>query len=67
MPDLSDTPVFIGAGKNDPICSPKESEELESLLSEAGADVHVHWENSGHQLTRSEVFAAAEWLKGLSL
>ncbi|KRE58345.1 alpha/beta hydrolase [Paenibacillus sp. Soil750] len=67
LPDLSDTPVFIGAGKNDPICSPEESEELERLLSDAGSDVHVHWENSGHQLTRSEVFAAAEWLKGISL
>lgn len=65
LPDLSDTPVFIGAGKNDPICSPEESEELERLLSDAGSDVHVHWENAGHQLTRSEVFAAAEWLKGI--
>ena len=24
LPDLSNVPVFIGAGKNDPICSPEE-------------------------------------------
>lgn len=63
LPDLSGTPIFIGAGSNDPICSPQETEELQSLLSEAGAETQVHWENAGHQLTRSEVEAAAIWFK----
>ncbi|TVY11418.1 alpha/beta hydrolase [Paenibacillus cremeus] len=63
LPDLTDVPVFIGAGRNDPICSPEETVELEELLSTAGANVHVHWEAGGHQLTRSEVIAAAEWMK----
>ncbi|MBW7477284.1 alpha/beta hydrolase [Paenibacillus oenotherae] len=61
LPDLSDTPIFIGAGNNDPICSPHETIELESTLRSAGAEVSVHWESAGHQLTRSEVEAAAEW------
>jgi phospholipase/carboxylesterase len=61
IPDLSGTPVFIGAGSNDPICSPKETEELQELLGGAGANVTVHWERSGHQLTASEVDAAAAW------
>lgn len=63
LPDLSGIPVFIGAGQNDPICSPQETEELLKLLSEAGSTVAVHWEQAGHQLTRSEVEAAGTWFK----
>lgn len=61
LPDLSGIPVFIGAGTNDPICPPEESTELETLLSDAGADVSLHWENYGHQLSASEVQAASTW------
>ncbi|GCL72150.1 carboxylesterase [Paenibacillus naphthalenovorans] len=61
LPDLTGTPVFIGAGRNDPICAPQETEELQHLLEGAGASVTVHWENRGHQLTGSEVQAAADW------
>ncbi len=63
LPDLSGIPVFIGAGRNDPICSARETEELAGLLSGAGADVTVHWENNGHRLTESEVAAAREWYR----
>ncbi|NRF90097.1 alpha/beta hydrolase [Paenibacillus frigoriresistens] len=63
LPDLTGIPVFIGAGRNDPICSPQETEELQKLLSEAGSTVAVHWEQAGHQLTRSEVEAAGTWFK----
>ncbi|WP_102261120.1 alpha/beta hydrolase [Mesobacillus jeotgali] len=64
LPELTGTPVFIAAGTNDPICSPQESEELKSLLEKASADVELHWENRGHQLTREEVEAAAKWYQG---
>src|SRR5699024_8920789 len=50
LPDLSGVSVFIGAGKNDPICTPEETEELAKQLKEAGADVEVQWGNHGHQL-----------------
>lgn len=63
LPDLSDKPVFIAAGTNDPICSPMESKELQSILEKANADVELHWESYGHQLTLSEVDAAAEWYR----
>lgn len=63
LPELSGIPVFIGAGKNDPICSPQETEELEGLLRGAGADVTVHWERYGHQLTSTEAEAAADWFR----
>jgi len=61
LPDLTGKPVFIGAGKNDPICAPEESEDVKHLLSDAGASVTLHWENNGHQLTGTEVSAAATW------
>ncbi|WP_127459934.1 alpha/beta hydrolase [Paenibacillus elgii] len=61
LPDLSGIPIFIGAGTNDPICSAQETEELEGLLSGAGAAVTVHWERYGHQLTPMEADAAAAW------
>ncbi|MBY7144918.1 alpha/beta hydrolase [Virgibacillus sp. NKC19-3] len=61
LPDLAGKNVFIAAGTNDPICSPQESEELKSLLEGANANVKLHWESSGHQLTMKEVKAAREW------
>lgn len=61
LPDLSGVKVFIGAGTNDPLCPAKESEELQSLLESANAEVALHWENQGHQLTFGEVEAAAKW------
>ncbi|MBS4210247.1 alpha/beta hydrolase [Bacillus sp. FJAT-50079] len=63
LPDLTGTSVFIGAGKNDPMCPPEESEELQVLLQGAGAEVQLHWEYHGHQLTIGEVEKAAEWFK----
>jgi phospholipase/carboxylesterase len=63
LPDLSGKSVFIAAGTNDPICSPMESAELQSLLEKANANVELHWENRGHQLTMQEVEAAAIWYR----
>lgn len=63
LPDLSGKSVFIAAGTNDPICSPLESAELQSLLEKANAKVELHWEHRGHQLTAEEVEAAAKWYK----
>ncbi|MGG3468428.1 alpha/beta hydrolase [Neobacillus pocheonensis] len=67
LPDLSGKSVFIAAGTNDPICSPLESSELQSLLEKANANVELHWENRGHQLTLDEVEAAAQWYRRLQV
>lgn len=56
------TRVFIAAGENDPLCPAQEAIELSDLLTAAGATVTTHWEHNGHQLTRSEVEAARDWL-----
>lgn len=61
LPDLKGTAVFIGAGENDPLIPAQGSRELEELLTGAGAEVETHWERNGHQLTRTEVEAAAAW------
>ncbi|WLV25370.1 alpha/beta hydrolase [Aciduricibacillus chroicocephali] len=65
LPDLSNRHVFIAAGLNDPLCSPEESEELNTMLVQAGADVTLHWENRGHQLSGAEVDAARVWYGAL--
>ncbi|MNP60270.1 putative hydrolase MhqD [compost metagenome] len=61
LPSLSGIPIFIGAGHNDPICPAQESEELNSLLTGAGGVTELHWENYGHQLTRTEIEASGVW------
>ncbi|GGP13182.1 alpha/beta hydrolase [Oceanobacillus neutriphilus] len=61
LPDLTGTEVFIAAGDNDPMCPPEEAEELQRLLTIAGANANIHWESNGHQLTMNEVKAAASW------
>lgn len=63
LPNLAEKRVFIAAGTNDPICPPQESEELNELLANAGAEVELHWENRRHQLTMNEVNAATAWYK----
>ncbi|WP_050179966.1 alpha/beta hydrolase [Domibacillus robiginosus] len=63
LPDLTGTPVLITAGKNDPICPAKETDDLAALLAGAGAETDVHWEMNGHMLTATEVQAAAQWFK----
>ncbi|UNK19323.1 alpha/beta hydrolase [Paenibacillus sp. N3/727] len=63
LPDMTGVPVFIAAGQRDMMCPPQETEDLASLLNGAGADTLVHWEHGGHQLSRTEVVAAAAWFK----
>jgi phospholipase/carboxylesterase len=65
LPDLTGKSVFIAAGTNDPICSPLESRELQDMLEKANANVKLHWEDQGHQLTVEEVEAAAKWYRSL--
>lgn len=67
LPSLQSVQVFIGAGKNDPLCPLEESVDLSNLLQEAGATVELHWENNGHQLSYTEIQTATEWLKGTYL
>jgi len=55
--------IFIGAGTNDPLIASSETQELETILQQAGADVTTHWGNNGHRLSAAEAEAARDWLE----
>jgi predicted esterase len=63
LPQLRGRPVLLGAGRQDPIVSPDETERLRRLLHQAGADVILHWEPAGHGLTLMDIEAARGWLQ----
>jgi len=62
VPDLSGKPIFLSAGRNDPIVPQENTLQLAGLFQTAKADLTVHWHNSGHSLTREEAVAARDWL-----
>jgi predicted esterase len=64
MPYIGGTPVLLAAGREDPIVSPGETEQLRRLLVQAGAEVTLHWEQAGHGLTQADIEAARAWLEG---
>lgn len=61
-PVLDGVRVLLGAGRRDPLVSAAEVERLAGMLEAAGADVSLHWEQAGHQLTPGDVTAAQAWL-----
>jgi len=63
VPDLQEQPVFLAAGRQDPVVSPDETERLRRLLIQTGADVTLHWEVAGHRLTPRDIDAARGWLQ----
>jgi phospholipase/carboxylesterase len=54
--------VLIAAGRHDPIVPRDQPETLAGLLRAAGAEVEVHWEDVGHELTQADVQTALVWL-----
>jgi phospholipase/carboxylesterase len=64
-PSLPDTPVFLSNGRQDPLVPAAETERLVSLLKNAGADVTLAWQPSGHQLTGGDIDQAKTWWSGL--
>jgi phospholipase/carboxylesterase/glyoxalase family protein len=65
LPDLAGKPIFIGAGRFDPLVPTSETERLAALFRKAGGNVTVQWLNSGHMLGHEEVRAAKTWLNNL--
>lgn len=65
LPSLAGTSVLIAEGQMDPIVPRSNAERLAGLLSEAGADVTLHWEPAGHGLTPSDVQVARQWVEAL--
>ena len=63
LPDLSSVRVWIGAGEQDPIITPSETQRLVTLLRDARADVTIRFFEASHGLMNGEVTAAHGWLK----
>ena len=63
--DLRGKPIFIGAGRSDPLIDPSQTGRLAALLQEAGAEVELRWAPGGHQLDPREVEAARAWIERL--
>jgi predicted esterase len=61
-PNLSYVRVLVGAGDQDPIVPPSETERLAEVLRRAGADVTLHFAKAGHGLTNNDLEAARRWL-----
>lgn len=63
MPNLNGKPVYIGGGRADPLVATEQTEALAELLGEAGADVYLYWQDSGHALVLEDIQSAASWLQ----
>jgi phospholipase/carboxylesterase len=63
LPDLAHTPIFISAGRMDPIVPISQTEQLATLLQESGADVTTHWHNGGHAITHEDIRISQMWLR----
>ncbi len=61
-PDLSGKPVYLAAGRSDPIIPPENTDRLAGLLRAAGAEVTLDWQPGGHGIGPVEVAAAKRWL-----
>ncbi len=63
LPDLSGIPVLILAGKNDPIVTPEQTDELAAVLTKAGAVVTRYVQDAGHELTEEDTSVARAWVQ----
>jgi len=63
LPAIENTPVFIGAGTDDPLCPLESTKRLTEQLKKAGAAVELNWFSHGHMLSSGELSAAADWYK----
>ncbi len=63
VPSLQGIRVLIASGERDPMVPRESAEGLAAIFVEGGADVEHIWTSGGHNLARSEIEHAAEWLK----
>ena len=61
-PDLHGKPIFIGAGRTDPLVPTEQTEQLADLFRQARASVKLFWHSGGHTVSTEEAKAAKEWL-----
>lgn len=61
--DLKRAPVLVSSGLDDPIVGTDEVEELADIFRAANADLTLHWEKTGHNLSQGDVLMAFDWLR----
>lgn len=65
-PDLAGVHVLLTGGRRDQMIPAASTEQLGDVLRSAGADVSVHWEPGGHELTQTEVDVVTGWIEKLA-
>lgn len=65
LPDLEGVPVYLSAGRVDPIVPAEQAERLAELLTGAGAATTLDWHPGGHTLGPDQVREARSWLARL--
>ena len=60
--DLSNKKVLLSAGLFDPIVSEHQTRSLFDILEKNRANVTLKWQQSGHNLTESDILDAKKWL-----
>jgi phospholipase/carboxylesterase len=63
LPDLTDFPVLLLSGKDDPLVPSNQPSYFAALLGEAGADVTLEMVPAGHTLTQQDLVFAFNWLE----
>ena len=61
--DLSDLPVFLSAGNNDPIVSSEDSKRLIEALQKSGVTLQPLWHDDGHMLSKGTIYEARAFFK----
>lgn len=61
IPELGGKPIFLAAGRSDPVIPEASVRRLAEVLQRAQARVEMAWSPSGHGLEQREVVAAREW------
>lgn len=61
-PDLGDVPVLILAGRHDEMMGADQPQRLAALLLNAGAEVELDWQDTGHSLGPTDFKKATGWL-----
>ncbi len=62
LPDLSGKRISLSAGRLDPIVPVDHPPRLADMLHRAGAQVDLHWSETGHQLTSADFALAAGFI-----
>jgi predicted esterase len=62
LPDLSGKAALLSGGRHDTIVDPAQADRLFEIFTRAGMRAEHAWAEAGHELTKSDVDAARDFL-----